>query len=182
MKSTKPTITTLLATAAAALALLLTGCSSMSKTKDMLASSKPVAQNIKITVDKTLENTSIQIDLLGASTVSDLPKWQTYSVTEYWQPGNTTRRDTVRVTLDFGTGKPATQTLPKKDPMWKRWLGTGSANLVILADLPGIAAGGTSDPRRLIIPLDAKSWKKSSGAPIEILVQESGLRLLTPRN
>ena len=182
MKHTKLVTTTILAAATAALALFLTGCGSANKAANMLTSTKPVAQNIKITVAKTLENTSLQIDLLGANTISDLPKWETYSVTEYWQPGNTTRRDTVRFTLDFGTGKPASQTFSKKNEIWKRWLGTGCANLVILADLPGVAGGGANDPRRLIIPLDAKSWKKSSGAPIEILVQESGLRLLTPRN
>ena len=177
----KPT-TTILATATAVLALLFTGCDTVSKTKTMFASSKPAAHNIKIIVDKTLENTSLQIDLLGANAVSDLAKWESYSVTEYWQPGNATRRDTDRVTLDFGRGKSATQTLAIKDPRWKRWLETGAANLVILADLPGVAAGGSSDARRLIIPLDPKSWKKSTKEPIEILVQESGLRLLTPRN
>ena len=179
MKPTKTKLTTtaLLATGIAALALALAGCASI------LGSSKPVAQNIKITLDKTLENTSLQVDLIGANAVTDLPKWQSYSVTDYWQPGNTTRRDTDRVTLDFGPGKPAAQTFDIKDPKWKQWLATGAANLVIIADLPGVSTdkGGAADPRRLIIPLDGKSWKKSSADPIEILVQESGLRLLTPR-
>ena len=147
-------------------------------------SAKPSAHNVKITVDKTLENTSLQIDLIGANPVSDLSKWETYSVTEYWQPGNAARRDADRLTFDFGRGKAASQTLAIKDDKWKRWLGAGSACLVILADLPGISAdkGGPNDPRRLIIPLEPKAWKKSSKAPIEILVQESGLRLLTPRS
>ena len=183
MKSnkTKNITTALIATAAAAIAFCFAGCETVSKAKNMIASSKPAAQNIKITIDKTLENTSIQIDLVGANPVSDLSKWETYSVTEYWQPGNATRRDADRATLDFGRGKPSTQVFSKKDSRWKRWLDTGAARLVILADLPGVAAGGTNDQRRLIIPIDAKSWQKSGGDPIEILVQESGLRLLTPR-
>jgi len=178
MKPTK-LATTLLATSIAALALLLAACSSLNP----LGSSKPVAHNITITLDKTLENTSLQIDLIGANAVTDLPKWQSYSVTDYWQPGNTTRRDTDRVTLDFGPGKPATQTFTIKDPKWKQWLATGAANLVIIADLPGVSTdkGGAADPRRLIIPLADNAWKKSAKAPLEILVQESGLRLLTPR-
>ena len=179
----KPTPHTIITTTilAAALALAFAGCASVSP---FGVSSKPVAQNIKITLDKTLENTSLQVDLIGASTMADLPKWQSYSVTDYWQPGNTTRRDTDRVTLDFGPGKPATQALSAADSKWKQWLATGAANLVIIADLPGVSAdkGGPADPRRLIIPIDAKSWKKAAKDPIEILVQESGLRLLTPRN
>jgi len=174
MKTTK-LITTIIATAA--IALLSTSCAMIG-----IGPSKPVAHNIKITVDKTLENTSLQIDLVGANSVSDLPKWQTYSITEYWQPGNSTRRDTDRITLDFGRGKPATQTVSSKDPKWKQWLQTGATNLVIIADLPGVASGGAADPRRLILSLDPKTWKKSGSAPIEILVQESGLRLLTPQN
>lgn len=173
MKTKTTHIILTLATALAA--LFIAGCAS---------SPKPVAHEIKITVDKTLENTSLQIDLIGANAVSDIPKWESYSVTEYWQPGNATRRDTDRITLDYGRGKPAAQTVPSTDAKWKRWLGTGASYLVVIADLPGVSSdrGGAADPRRLIIPLDVNAWKKDKKAPLEILVQESGLRLLTPMN
>jgi len=48
-------------------------------------------------------------------------------------------------------------------------------------DLPGVDAdkAGNADPRRLILPLDAGQWKDPSA--IEILIQESGARLLTPK-
>ena len=169
---TKTVITTL----AALLALALAGC--------FTTAPKPAAHEVKITVDKSLENTSLQIDLIGANATSDIPKWESYSVTEYWQPGNTTRRDTDRITLDYGRGKPASQTVPANDAKWKRWFDTGSSYLVVIADLPGVASdkGGAADPRRLILPLDEKSWKKSKKEPLEILVQESGIRILTPRN
>ncbi|AWI10054.1 hypothetical protein [Ereboglobus luteus] len=158
---------------AALSALFIAGCGS---------TPKPVAHEIKITVDKSLENTSLQIDIIGANAVSDLPKWQSYSITDYWQPGNATRRDTDRITLDYGRGKPSAQTVAATDAKWKRWLDQGASNVVIIADLPGIAAdrGGAADPRRLILSLDAKAWKKDKKAPLEILVQESGLRILTP--
>lgn len=157
----------------ALLALAFAGCAS---------APKPAAHDIKITVDKSLENTSLQVDLIGANAVADIPKWESYSVTEYWQPGNATRRDTDRITLDYGRGKAASQTVASTDAKWKRWLDTGASYLVIIADLPGVASdkGGAADARRLIIPLDAKAWKKDRKAPLEILVQESGLRLLTP--
>jgi hypothetical protein len=155
--------------------LVLTACSS---------APKPVAQPITLTLDKSLENTSIQVDIIGANATSDLPKWESYSITEYWQPGNTTRRDTDRHTVDFGRGKPAAQTIGPNDAKWPRWLQTGATYVVVIADLPGVSSDqqGNADPRRLILPLDAKQWKKERKAPIEIQIKESGLRLLTPRN
>ncbi|MDR0353891.1 MAG: hypothetical protein LBI02_11305 [Opitutaceae bacterium] len=145
---------------------------------------KPVAHTIALTLDKSLENTSLQVDIIGANATSDLPKWESYSITEYWQPGNSTRRDTDRYTVDFGRGKPASQKIGSTDAKWTRWLQTGATYVVVIADLPGIASDqqGNADPRRLILPLDAKQWKKAGKAPIEIQVKESGLRLLTPRN
>jgi hypothetical protein len=158
-----------------AAALGFTACSS---------APKPVAQTITLALDKSLENTSLQVDIIGANATSDLPKWESYSITEYWQPGNTTRRDTDRHTADFGRGKPAQQLIKSTDEKWARWLQTGATYVVVIADLPGVSSDqqGNADPRRLILPLDAKEWKKDKKAPIEIQVKESGLRLLTPRN
>lgn len=145
---------------------------------------KPVAHTITLTLDKSLENTSLQIDIIGANATSDLPKWESYSITEYWQPGNTTRRDTDRYTVDFGRGKPTSQLISSTDVKWSRWLQTGATYVVVIADLPGIPSDqqGNADPRRLILPLDSAQWKKARKDPIEIQVKESGLRLLTPRN
>jgi hypothetical protein len=48
-----------------------------------------------------------------------------------------------------------------------------------MADLPGSAVdqNGNADSRRLIIPLDKKLWRR--GDPLEILIQEGGIKLLT---
>jgi hypothetical protein len=158
-----------------ATALLLAACNS---------APKPAAQTITLALDKSLENTSLQVDIIGANATSDLPKWESYSITEYWQPGNTTRRDTDRYTVDFGRGKPASQMISAIDAKWARWLQTGATYVVVIADLPGVASDqqGNADPRRLILPLDAKQWKKDRKDPIEIQIKESGLHLLTPRN
>lgn len=143
---------------------------------------KPTPYEIAVTLDPALEGTSLQVDLVGANELSDLPKWQNYSVTEYWQPGNAFRRDANNVTLSFGRGQPMTQTLSSTDPRWAEWLRTGALYLVILADLPGAVndQAGNADPRRLILPLDRAAWGSKTNQ-IEIVVQESGLRLVTPR-
>jgi hypothetical protein len=142
----------------------------------------PRAYNVKVTLDGPLADTSVQVDLVGANELADLPKWQSYSVTDYWQPNNAFRRDARKSTMQFGRGKPNTQTLLGSDPHWEEWLRTGALDLVIVADLPGAVTDqmGNADPRRLILPLDRAVWGRNVDT-IEILIQESGLRLLTPR-
>lgn len=143
---------------------------------------QPRAYNVQVTLDGALAGTSVQVDLVGANEVADLPKWQSYSVTEYWQPENAFRRDARKATLQFGRGKPATYVFAENDPHWAEWLRTGALHLVIMADLPGAVTDqmGNADPRRLILPLDRAAWGRKTGT-LEVLVQESGLRLLTPR-
>mgnify|MGYP000546895464 CR=1 FL=1 len=143
---------------------------------------KPAPYTIKLTLDPSLAGTSLQLDIIGANTTSDLPKWQNYSVTNYWQPGNAFRRDARKVTLAFGRGQPTVQTLASTDAQWAEWLRTGAMHLVLVADLPGTVADqvGNADPRRLILPLDRSAWG-SKVKEIDVVVQESGLRLMTPR-
>ncbi|MFT3784278.1 MAG: hypothetical protein QM790_19900 [Nibricoccus sp.] len=140
---------------------------------------KPRAFEVRVKVDESLANTSLQVDLIGANSLADLPKWTTYSITEYWQPDNPLRKDATHLTAQFGRGLPITVTVPRDHPHWLSWLKSGVAHLVIIADLPGIANDqlGNADPRRLIIPLDKKLWPRR--APLEILVKDSGLKLLT---
>ncbi len=140
---------------------------------------KPRAFQVNLTVDKALESTSLQVDLVGANALADLPKWTSYSVTEYWQPDNPQRRDALRITYQFGRGISNIVTLSRDDVRWQSWLKGGVAYLVIMADLPGSAVdqNGNADSRRLIIPLDKKLWRSSD--MLEILIQEGGIRLLT---
>jgi len=142
---------------------------------------QPRAFTVKVNLDPSLAGSSLQVDLVGANPVSDLAKLQAYPVSEYWKPGDALRRDSPKVTLAFGQGRAASQVLDTNDPIWKQWLQTGAQDLVVLVDLPGVAADkpGAADPRRLVLPLDANQWGKTDS--LEILIQESGARLLTPK-
>jgi hypothetical protein len=161
-----------LAPFAAAALLLAAGCTS---------APNPRSFTVKVNLDPALAGSSLQVDLIGANPVSDLPKLESYSVSSYWNPGDALRRDAAKVTLAFGQGREATQVLDITNPIWETWLKTGAQDLVVMVDLPGIAAdkAGNADPRRLILPLDAGQWNGSG--VIEILIQESGVRLLTPK-
>lgn len=154
-------------------ALLVGGCATVPK---------PQAFSVSLTLDPALVGTSVQVDLVGANELTDLPKWQNYSVTEYWQPGNAFRRDARKYTAQFSRDQPNTQMLLVGDSIWREWLNTGALHLVIIADLPGANTDlpGNADPRRLILPLDKAIWPKGT-TTLQVLVQESGLRLLTPR-
>ena len=74
------------------------------------------------------------------------------------------------------------QSLAVDDPKWAEWLRTGALHLVLIADLPGPVSDqtGNADPRRLILPLDRAAWDRKL-QKLQIVVQESGLRLMTPR-
>ena len=149
------------------------------------SSSVPTARNfnLKIEIDPALAGSSIQLDIVGANAVSDLPKWQTYSVSDYWQPGDAMRRDSDKAVIHFGHGKETVQVFSGTNPIWDRWVRTGALYIVVLVDLPGLAADrdGNADPRRLILPLDTHEWP-SDVTTIELRVQESGIRLLTPKS
>jgi hypothetical protein len=162
--------------------VVLSGVLSLALLAGCATAPKPSAYEIVVTLDPSLQGASLQVDLVGANELSDLPKWQNYSVTEYWQPGNAFRRDANNVTLAFGRGQPMTQSLASTDPRWTEWLRTGALHLVILADLPGAMSDqmGNADPRRLILPLDRAAWGSKTNR-IEVVVQESGIRLVTPR-
>ncbi|MGH7995387.1 MAG: hypothetical protein ACREFX_03445, partial [Opitutaceae bacterium] len=141
---------------------------------------QPRPYSVRVTLDNDLVGSSIEVDLVGVNTIADLPKWQNYSVTQYWQPQDTFRHDAHKYTMQFGPGTAKSFTLLSTDPIWKDWLGTGATNLVVMADLPEAAAdqSGNADPRRLILPLDKHAWGSDVNT-IDILVQESGLKLLT---
>lgn len=160
---------------AAGLLFANAGCASAPKAR---------SYSIKITVDpedKRVAGSSFQVDLIGANAVSDLPRLRTYSVTDYWKPGDAMRKNADKVVLEFGQGKSHVQILDGTNPAWARWLRAGALQLVVLVDLPLVVEPkpGNEDPRRLILDLDVKRWPRNVET-IDLLVQSSGIRLLTP--
>ena len=135
-----------------------------------------------MSVDPSLVGTSLRVDLIGANKLADVPKWEAYSINEYWQPANGVRDDANKETMQFGRGHPETQSFTSDNPLWKGWLATGALYLIVIAELPGSWTDrpGNADPRRISLPLDKGEWPKNTGT-IELTIQQSGIRLLTPK-
>jgi hypothetical protein len=155
-----------------ALGLLLAGCASGPQPKNF---------QLNFELAPSAVGSSIQIDVIGANEISDVPRWNTVLVTEYWQPNNPMRRDANKAVLQFSPGKANTQSLLSTDPIWNRWLASGADYLVVLVDLPGFVSErreGNADPRRLVLPIDGRKWG-SDVKSLNFTVKESGIELVT---
>lgn len=123
--------------------LSLTGCAS-----------GPAAWNIKIT---QITPGSIQVDLVGI-TEAEKPKWEAYSMDDYWNNENDPRRvNALKLTHFLELDKP--WVVSKDDPIWQKWFARGDTELAIIANLPGNFPAGPGDPRLNFYPLDKDSWK-----------------------
>jgi hypothetical protein len=149
--------------------LLLNGCGDKTQT-----------YNILLECDDVVAKKSVRVDLIPVSKI-DLPEWEAYPVSKYWQPQNTKRAGADKITKNFGLGQPKSYVLKLSDPeikaKWRDWLNRRVSHLVVIADLDSVTddAAGSADPRRKIIPLNKKSWPDTS--TLRILVQDGGVRV-----
>ena len=153
-----------------------TGCSSC---KPGGPPGPALAYNIKVSPGDSLKDSSVVVDLVGISQ-SELPKWQTYSVKDYFKPGDPVRQDAAKFTTEFVPGKQSPSLLKQKDPLWDKWMKSGAQYLVIIADLPGVYKEGklgSQDPRRQLIPLCKCYWPDKT-VDLEVRVQAGGVSLV----
>lgn len=141
---------------------------------------KPQSYHLLLECDDVVAKKSVRVDLIPVSQI-DLSGWEAVQLSKYWQPQNTKRSGTEKITRNFGFGQPRSYVLRISDPdikdKWRDWLRRGVTHLVVLADLDSVTedAPGNADPRRKIIPLNKKSWPDTSA--IRILVQDGGIRV-----
>ena len=129
--------------------------------------------------DATGAMPSIEVHVVGVNRL-EYSKWYSYSMGDYWLPGDPFRRDADKHVMKFGQGLPLSQTLDRNDPIWRRWEARKPNCVFVLAFLHGFGAeddqAGSADPRRLILPLDCACWENPK---IKLLVRSSGVRCLT---
>lgn len=124
---------------------------------------------------------SVEVDLVGISPSEDAYWRRSVKPSKYWTPGDPARKQVQAraKTTRFENGN--VFVLKIDDPIWKQWLGYGSTELLIMANLPGRFSDDEADPRRLILPLGSKVWE-TKDKTIEIEILDGQIRVLTPQN
>lgn len=165
-----------LAVAMSLVLALVAGCASCKPGK----TGKIGRYNIDITLDDTLDNASVLVDLVGVSALS-LQQWESYEMSKYWEYGNSKRKDAEKVTLSFLADSPLSQSLAETNAIWDTWRSHAVTHVLVLADLPGVHTDkpGTQDSRRQILPLDECRWPKKTET-LKVSVKRSGIDILTP--
>jgi hypothetical protein len=160
----------------AALALF-SGCSSCKPGKDEGAAT---AYNFKVSPGDSLKDGSFTVDIIGLQQ-SELQLLQNYSLKKYWRPGDPVRQDLAKLTVEFVPGKQEPFLIQKKDPVWKKWIGSGVQYVAVVADLPGIyeeGKVGSQDPRRQLVPI-CKCYWRSGVKELDVEVRAGGVRVVT---
>jgi len=127
---------------------------------------------------------SIEVHIVAVSR-TEFPRWETMSMTEYWEPGNPMRESAIKYVMTFGANSPIEQVLQKTDPIWAKWDERNAEQLLVLVFLPGIKdKPGEADPRRLILPYDSSKWENRywGNDTIKIELRSGGLISLRQPN
>jgi hypothetical protein len=145
-------------------ALFLAGCST-----------GPSPWNVKIT---QITPGSIQVDLVGI-TESEKPKWEAYSMDNYWNNENDLRRkNAVKLTQFLELDKPWEVSI--NDPVWQKWFARGDTELAIIANLPGSFPAGAGDPRLNFYSLNKHCWNARKHTLV-FEVQDTIVNPVTPQ-
>jgi hypothetical protein len=158
-----------------AVTFTITGCSSCKPGKQ----GPPGKYNVEIRLDEALKQGSVLVDVVGVN-AGTLPRWETYSMSKYWQHSDPMRTSAEKLVFDFSSGKAGTQTLAITNAIWNSWQTKGVSHLLLLADLPGgpVDKPGVADARRQMVPLDKCYWPGGT-KKLMVVVKQSGLEIET---
>lgn len=134
----------------------------------------------RVTLDSALrdKNTnmmpSIEVDFVGVNE-SEIARWQSQDIDDYFTPGNLRRENADRYTMPFTNDQSSARTLSAGSDIWKSW--AGAKNMFIFASIPLRNSNYDVDPRRLVLPLDRARWGR--GMTIELLIKPDEIVLQT---
>ena len=156
-----------------AAAFTFAGCSSCKPGKQ-----GPLGKyNVQIRLDDALKQGSVLVDVVGVN-AGTLPRWETYSMSKYWQHSDPMRVSADKLVFDFSSGKDGVQILAATNAIWNSWKAKGVSHILLLADLPGGPADkpGVADARRQMLPLDKCYWPGGT-KKLMVVVKQSGLEI-----
>lgn len=157
---------------------LLAGCATCKPGK---SAGEALTYDINLAVGDSLKDASFQLDVVGVNP-SELPKWQSYSLKNYFGPRDPVREDALKKTFVVPPGSAKVLQVPASDALWAQWKKAGVQYLVVLADPPfAYPEGkiGSQDPRRQLVPLCECYWPKKTKA-LDLKVQAGGISIVTP--
>ena len=165
----------LAAVGVAAAAFTLAGCSTCKPGKQ----GPPGKYHVQIRLDEALKQGSVLVDVVGVN-AGTLPRWESYSMSKYWQHSDPMRVSADKLVFDFSSGKEGTQSLGVTNAVWNSWKAKGVSHLLLLADLPGGPADkpGIADARRQMLPLDKCYWPGGT-KKLMVVVKPSGIEIET---
>lgn len=132
--------------------------------------------NVVLSPADSIAESFVEVDLIGVNE-PNLADYENYPIAKYWSPGNSMRASADKVTVRLSGG--STPPLSMNNGAWDRWIANGARYLVVIANLPGGASTGASDPRRKVIPLEKKKWKKLKDDTIRIEIRDGMIAVLT---
>jgi hypothetical protein len=115
--------------------------------------------------DITGAKPSVEVHLIGVRNTGEYRRLHDMSMTYYWA---NVKADANVYVMKFGEGLAGTQLLKTGDPIWaNQW--KDAKMLFVLSSYPSQKdMAGDSDGRRLILPLNWRSWSGSGPIPIDI--------------
>ena len=155
-----------------AVCALLSGCASCKPGKP-----GPLGKyQIDVNLDPSLKDASVAVDIVGVTPLI-APRWDNYSMKQYWQPQDEMREGADKITFTLGNNV-MNHSISANDPKWNDWLKRGVTKVVVLADLPGALDEkvGSLDARRQMLSLDKCDWADGT-TNLTIDVKRSGLEV-----
>jgi hypothetical protein len=140
-------------------------------------SPSPAAWNLSLT---KLTPASIDVDIVGVQP-SDEAQLTSMKVDDWWNPppNDLIRRGFKDMTLTSNFQSGDKWVVDEKDPIWKKWFGSGVTEIMVIANLPRVHDNSASDPRRKFLKLTKDTWKDVSKQTLEIHVQDDRVRVIT---
>ena len=142
--------------------------------------------NVTVALDDAmrakLESHKLEVDLIALNS-NQAERWESYSMTQYWQPGDALRDSVDSYKMILDPAGATSGTLSAKDPHWDKWFARGGSDKMQLYVLVGVLPGtyddavGDKDPRRQILPLQSCRWTSTD---VHMLVQKTGIITTTP--
>ncbi len=140
---------------------------------------------------KAYPNKQITVDLVAAVGPSEQERLKTYSMTKYWQAGDTMRKSLKTVSLTIDTAKKEPLKIAASDPIWAEWQARSNNDtapqIFVLVQLPGawdisMDRDGPADKRRQILSTNKCDWVKIDKTlpMIELTINPDRLITVTP--